>query len=390
MLVRIHAKDARAVAQGHPWVYRQAIVERPKGLRVGEVVDVATAETDFVARGLYDPTASVAVRVWTRERGERFDAALVARRTRDAVAARERLGIPARADAWRAVHGEADRLPGVIVDRWGPYATITLQGDAVRRHERTIVDGVVAALEVEGVYLHDDERARPVTGNAFPEELLVREPTGRFLVHLTTPGKPGLFTDMREVRVALAQHLRGRSFLNLFAHTGAFSAAAAGAGASEVVSVDLSRPYLEIARRNVETNAPGARHELVGSDVFEALRRFASEGRRFDVVLADPPTFSSSKASGAFSVRDDYRSLARASLRVLAPGGLLVAATNSRTMEDDAFLRLLHDAAEMERAHLRVVELMGQPADHPSLAMVPETRHLLVAFLHVTHDARSD
>jgi 23S rRNA (cytosine1962-C5)-methyltransferase len=140
----------------------------------------------------------------------------------------------------------------------------------------------------------------------------------------------------------------------------------------------------------VETNAPGARHELVGSDVFEALRRFASEGRRFDVVLADPPTFSSSKASGAFSVRDDYRSLARASLRVLAPGGLLVAATNSRTMEDDAFLRLLHDAAEMERAHLRVVELMGQPADHPSLAMVPETRHLLVAFLHVTHDARSD
>lgn len=364
-------------------MYRQAVAERPRHLRTGDVVDVATAETDFVARGLYDASASVAVRVWTRERGERFDAALVARRVREAAAVRERLGVPERTDAWRVVHGEADRLPGVIVERWGAFASVTLQGDAVRRHERTILDGVVAALQAEGVYLRDDDASRLVAGRPCPGDLVVREPTGRFHVQLAEPGKPGLFTDMREVRVALAPRTKGRSFLNLFAHTGAFSAAAVAAGAAEVVSVDLSRAFLDVARRNVETNAPGARHETVAADVFDALRRFAQEGRRFDVVLADPPTFSSSKASGAFNVRDDYRSLARASLRVLAPGGLLVCATNYRAMEEAAFLRLLHDAAEMERANLRVVEVLGQPADHPSLAMVPETRHLVVAFLAV-------
>ena len=380
-VLRVHPKDARAVAQGHPWVYREAVAERPRGLRPGEIVDIGTADLGFLARGVFDPAGGVAVRVWTRDAGERIDAELVARRAREADEVRRRLGIPQRTDAYRVVHGEGDRLPGVLVDRWGDYLSVTLQGDALRRHERMILEGITAALPAKGVYLRDDDASRLVAGKPCPDEIEVREPTCRLLVRIAAPGKPGLFTDMREVRVALAPLTHGRTFLNLFAHTGAFSAAAAVAGATEIVSVDLSRPYLETARRNVDLNAAGAPHETVAGDVFEVLRRFASDGRRFDVIVADPPTFSSSKTSGSFNVKDDYRSLARASLRTLVPGGLLVAATNFRGIDTDAFLRLLHDAAEMERASLRVLQVMGQGADHPSLAMVPETRHLHVAFV---------
>lgn len=389
--VRIHTKDARAIAQGHPWVYREAIAERPRGLRTGAEVDVATAESDFVARGIYDADAPVAVRVWTRDRGERVDAATVARRARDAAAARERLGIPDATDAYRVVHGEADGLPGVLADRWESHLVVTLQGAALARIERMIVDGLLAALPADGVHVHTERGSGPhgdggpesgahhAAGDPAPEETTVREPSGRFIVR-PAGTKPGLFTDMRDVRTALAPLTRGHAFLNLFAHTGAFSAAAAAAGAAQVVSVDLSRPYLEIARRNVALNAPAAAHEVVADDVFDTLRAFGAAGRRFGVVLADPPTFSSSRSTGAFNVRDHYRSLARGCLRVLEPGGLFVAASNWRALGTDDFLRTLHDAAEAERATLRVVSVMGQAADHPSLAMVPETRHLRVAF----------
>jgi 23S rRNA (cytosine1962-C5)-methyltransferase len=203
-------------------------------------------------------------------------------------------------------------------------------------------------------------------------------------VRLDAPGKPGLFTDMREVRASLAPMLRGRRFLNLFAHTGAFSAVAAAAGAGEVVSVDLSRPFLDVAARSVALNAPDfSAHETVAEDVFEAVRRFAAGGRRFDAILVDPPTFSSSRASGAFSVKDGYRPLVRAALRVLEPGGLLVAATNWRGIEREAFLRLLHDAAETERTDLRILAVWGQPADYPAPALLPEARHLHVALCSV-------
>lgn len=397
-LLRIDPKDARAVGQGHPWLYREALRERPRSLRPGAEVDVGTAENDFVGRGIYDPGSPVAVRIWTRDRDERIDADLISRRVAEAVAVRERFGLAATTDAYRLVNAEGDYLPGILVDRWGEWASVTLQSDALQRLAGTIVEAVTDAVAetapLRGVYLRDDTSSRLVAGETAPEILELREPTGTYVAQIAAAGKPGLFTDMRDVRRALAPHLKGRSFLNLFAHTGAFSGCAAAAGATSIVSVDLSRQYLDAAQRNVELNtpagAPSVPHETAAADVFDAMKGYASARRRFDVIVADPPTFSSSKTSGAFNVKDGYRSLARASLRALAPGGLFVAATNFRGMDNDAFLRTLHDAAEAERTRLRVLEVHGQPADYPSHPMVPETRHLRVAFCTATTSRDDD
>jgi 23S rRNA (cytosine1962-C5)-methyltransferase len=380
--IRLHGEHARAIAHGHPWVYRQAVAERPKGIAEGDVVDVSAGDRGFLARAVWEGDAAVAARVWTRDPAEKMDADLVARRIAEAVALRRAAGVPERTEAWRAVNAEGDRMPGVVVERWGEWTSVTLQDHAMqtRRWGEAVLAGVAAALPSRGVYVRDDESSQLAAGEPAPDELWVREPSGTFAVQLAKPGKPGLFTDMREIRAQFAPLLRGRSFLNLFAHTGAFSGAAAAAGAAEVVSVDLSRNFLDAAQRNVARNAPGFRaHETIAADVFETLRGMAGSGRRFGAVLVDPPTFSTSRKSGAFSVKDAYRPLIRAALRVLEPGGLLLAATNFRGVDREDFLRLLHDAAEVESADLRILAALGQPADYPSLALVPETRHLQAA-----------
>ena len=242
-------------------------------------------------------------------------------------------------------------------------------------------------MDARGVYLQGSDESRLLAGERCPAEFEIREPAGRFLVSPAAPGKTGLFTDMREARALLAPLCRGKRFLNLFAHTGAFSGAAAAAGAASIVSVDLSARYLAVASRNVGLNAAGAsvEHETVAADAFDVLRRFAGDGRRFDVLVCDPPTFSSSKSSGAFSVKDQYRPLVRASLRVLEAGGLAAFATNFRGLDRDQFLRLIHDAAELDRVDVRVLTVLGPPADHPVDPALPEGGHL-----HFALCARAD
>jgi 23S rRNA (cytosine1962-C5)-methyltransferase len=376
-IVFLHPKDSRAIAQGHPWVYREAIAEKPKNLRSGQACDVAGPGRPFIGRGIYDGGSSIAVRVWTREDGVRVDEPLIEMRLRAAAALRERLRLSERTDAYRLVNAEGDGVPGVVVDRFGEFLAVTLQTDALRDWAERIVAALSRAVPARGIYLRTDEESVLVSGEPCPDEFEVREPATRCLVSLAAPGKPGLFPDMREARVALGPLVRGRRFLNLFAHTGAFSATAAAAGAEEVVSVDLSGRYLATARRNVELNAPGfAAHECVSGDVFESLSRFAKDHRAFDVVLCDPPSFSSSKKSGAFSVREDYRPLVRAALRVLEPGGIACFSTNFRGVAREQFLRTLHDGAEMQNRALRVLTVLGQPADFPVLPVMPEAAYL--------------
>ncbi len=375
--VFLHPKDSRAIAQGHPWVYREAVAEKPSKLRAGQVVDVAGPGRPFLGRGIFDPGSSIAVRVWTRVEGERVDEELIASRLRAAAALRETLRIPARATAYRVANAEGDGLPGVLVDRYDEWLVATLQTDALRDWAEPVVAAIARTVPARGVYLRVGDECVLAAGDRCPDEIEVREPAVRCLVSPAAPGKPGIFADMREARVALAPIVEGRRFLNLFAHTGAFSAAAAAAGASEVASVDLSANYLATARRNVERNAPGfSAHETVAGDVFETLVEFARRRRKFDVALCDPPTFSSSKKSGAFSVKDDYRPLVRATLRVIEPGGVACFATNFRGVTREQFLRTLHDGAEMENVALRVLTVLGQPADFPVLPVMPEASYL--------------
>lgn len=377
---QLETKHARAVAKGHPWVYRQALGRSRAKVRRGAVVELVGPDRRFLGRGLFDPGSGIAVRVWTRTREQPLDGTLIAHRLAAAAERRTRFGVDRRATTYRLANAEGDGLPGLLVDRFGDHLSVEIQTEALRAWRAELAAAVQAVFPGRGAVLRDGERTTHLCGPEVPEECQVVEPTARLVALVGAQGKPGVFMDMREVRVRLAQLVPGRSFLNLFAHTGAFSACAARAGASEVVSVDLSGRYLDVAARNVEASAPGFdAHVCYAEDVFRTLAEFSREERRFDVVLADPPSFSTSRKGGSFQADKRYPELVKAALRVLAPGGVLIAATNHRGTTREQFLKRLQDGAHAERRVLRVHEFHGQPADYPVPPVLPEFAHLLVA-----------
>lgn len=423
----------RSVQAGHPWLYREAL-DVPPGLATGQAVDVCERGGRFLGRGLYDGESPIAVRLYTLDRSEPVDAALVRRRLQAALQARRGAIDPATTDAFRLCHGEGDFLPGVVIDRYGPVAVVLFDGAAAR----SLLPAVVAAVQalapelgitalyernqrrqggggqllygalptgsppaerlLRGTDLHGaassaaqpsadrPDGERPTAGQGpvspllpegrQPGELLVREHGMQFLVDIVHGQKTGLFLDQRENRRLIRRYAAGLSVWNGFAYTGGFSVAAALGGARRVVTVDSAAPAVAAARRNFALNGidPGA-HEFYADDVFTHLQRASQRGVVYDLVIVDPPSFAPTHRALPTALAA-YRELHRLALSAVAPGGLLAAASCSSHVPEAEFLATLLDAAQHTRRRLRLLEVHGQPADHPTLPAFPEGRYL--------------
>lgn len=379
---------ARHLRAGHPWVFRKAVERAPSRLPPGAVVDVVE-QGRFVARGYYDPHSAIAVRILTREAAEPIDAAFWRRRVARALALRREL--VHGTTGYRLVHGESDGLPGVVVDRYDRFAVIKLHSAGLTPHRGEIVEAVRAEVpDLAGVYGRDevprdddDEGEKPegrvLWGAEPPERVEIVEHGMRLLVDVRRGQKTGLFLDQRENRRLVRELARGRpSALNCFSYTGGFSVAAALGGSAEVTSVDVDREALELARENFRKNGlDPARHLFAAEDAFETLARLKREGRRFDLLVCDPPAFAKSQRAVESAVAG-YASLNRAALAVLAPGGLLVTASCSARVSAEQFFDAVKEAAFKARVELQLVEERRQPPDHPVSLQFKEGRYLKV------------
>jgi len=378
--LRLAKELERSLRAGHPWVYADALMPPPPGLATGAVVDVATRDGRFVGRGLYDAGSPIAVRVATLDPAESLDGAFLRRRLASALAAREGAIDRATTDCFRWVNGEGDRLPGVVVDVYGPVAVVRFDGEAARVWR----DGVVEALVALGAPLglrHVYERSRGARGEVLhggepPRPVVVREHGAVFRVDVHAGQKTGFFLDQRDNRALLGRWARGRTVANLFGYTGGFSVQCARGGASRVVTVDVARQALADARENFAANGlDPAAHDFDCVDAFEWLDAAVAAGRTFDLVIVDPPSFApSEKALKKALVA--YRDLNASALRVVAPGGLFASASCSSHVAMEPFLEVLRDAAVVANRPLRLLEVRGQPPDHPSLPAFPEGRYL--------------
>jgi 23S rRNA (cytosine1962-C5)-methyltransferase len=377
---------ARHLRAGHPWVFRKAIQRAPRGLPAGAVVDVVE-QGRFVARGYHDPRSAIAVRILTREPAEAIDQAFWRRRVARALALRREL--VRGTTAWRMVHGEADGLPGVVADRYDRFAVLKLYSAGLTPWRPAIVEALRAeAGGLAGIYGRDeiprdeeDDEARPegrvLWGAEPPERVEIDEHGMRLLVDVRRGQKTGLFLDQRENRRLVRELARDRAeALNCFAYTGGFSVAAALGGSRHVVSVDVDREAVALARDNFRLNGlDPADHAFAAEDAFELLARYKREGRRFDLVVCDPPAFAKSQKAVEAAVAG-YASLNRAALAVLAPGGLLVTCSCSARVSAEQFEGAVKEAAFKGRVELLLVEERRQPADHPVSPQFPQGRYL--------------
>jgi 23S rRNA (cytosine1962-C5)-methyltransferase len=385
--VPVKAGLGRHLRAGHPWVFRKAIEAAPR-VPAGSVVDLVDGGR-FVARGYWDPLSAIAVRVLTTDPGERIDAAFFTRRVERAVASRRQLIDFTGTNAYRVIHGEGDGLPGVIVDLYDGWAVLKLYSAGLTPHRPLIVEALKAALPgLKGVVGRDEvgrddadvdaERGvgKMLWGPAAPKPLTIEERGARFLVDVYAGQKTGFFLDQRENRYLLRRISRGLEVLNCFCFSGGFSVNAALGGATRVFSVDQDEDAIALARENFTLNGlPASQHDFLAADVFELLDSFKREGRRFDLVILDPPAFAKSQKAVEGAIAG-YASLNRQALAVLKAGGILCTASCSARVSAEAFFDAVKEGAYNAGVDLTLVEERYQPPDHPIRLQFKEGRYL--------------
>jgi 23S rRNA (cytosine1962-C5)-methyltransferase len=368
----------RVIGEGHPWIYRQALA--PFEAPPGAIVTVTSSKGKFVGRGFVDD-GPIAVRMLTT-RDEPVSRILWTRRLQQALELRDVVR-PPETDAYRLIHGEGDRLPGVVVDAYASTAVLRLDGKGIEALADEVIAVLWPLLEARGF-----ERLLVRTGRrgdvqvearvgALPDApVVVLEHGMRLVVDLVHGQKTGLFLDHRESRRRVRELASGRRVLNLYSYTGGFSVAAGLGDALEVTSVDVAEGAIRMAEATWSANdLDPSRHRAIASDVPAFLAQKGRGTPVYDLVVSDPPSFAPNERSVA-SALDSYRVLHRAGLRRVVPGGLYLAASCSSHVDRDAFDRTVREGAELAGRVLQVLERWGAPADHPRLLAFPEGDYL--------------
>jgi 23S rRNA (cytosine1962-C5)-methyltransferase len=382
--VKLKAVREKSLRHRHPWVYSGAI-ERVAGVTApGEIVDVVDSRGNFLARGYCNPESKISVRVLAWD-DTRIDAAFWRGRVHASVRRRDALLAAGATTACRLVHAEADFLPGLIVDRYGDILVVQFLTAGVERVRDVILDALMEAAKPAGIFERSDTSSRVREGLAaasgvvrgeVPDTVEILENAIRFQVSVETGQKTGFYLDQRDNRAAVAEFAKGRTVLDAFCHTGAFSCYAASAGAASVTLVDSSATSLGVARGNVERNAqPGVAADFIQDDVGERLRRLRDEKRTFDIVVLDPPRFATNRHQLDNALRA-YKDINRVALEVLSPGGVLATFSCSQAVDAASFTMAVAWAGLDAGRELQIIRRLGQGPDHPVLASFPESEYL--------------
>jgi 23S rRNA (cytosine1962-C5)-methyltransferase len=383
--LKLKKRLERVLREGHPWIFRDALAGRLPA--PGRVVTVVDARGRFVVRGLSE-AGPIGLRVFTT-RDEPVDAGLFARRIRAAADLRRRV-VPPGTTAFRLLHGEGDRLPGVVCDVYACYAVLRFDGQAARRWQPAIVEALAPVLSGYGVQSlllrtgrGESRRVEALTGEPPGAPVEVREHGMCLRVDLLRGQKTGLFLDHRESRLKVRSLAADLLVLNLYGYTGGFSVAAGLGGAAEVDTVDVAAPALRLADLSWSENGlDPARHRSHAATVQDFLAAAGDRGGRYDLIVADPPSFAPSEGKVRGALRA-YEALHRGALDRLAPGGLYLAASCSSHVRRDPFERTVLDAARKAGRALQILDRWGAPADHPRLAAFPEGDYLKVLLARV-------
>jgi 23S rRNA (cytosine1962-C5)-methyltransferase len=383
-VITLREGKERSLLRQHPWVF-QGSVARGKA-DAGETVRVEAHDGRFLAWAAFSPTSMIRVRAWSFDENERIDADFFSRRIARALALRARL--PLDSDAVRLIHGEADGLPGLIVDRYGHTLSAQFLSAGTERWKAVIADQLLASTGLQRLYERSDSGVRSLEGLApacgwlrgeGPTEVHIHENGWQLTLDVAEGHKTGYYLDQRDNRGRFAQwvqHFGCRRVLNCYSYTGGFSVAALAGGAEEVVSVDSSGPALARADAHVRLNGfDAARHQALDADVNETLRRFIKEGRQFDAIVLDPPKFAPTAAHAERASRA-YKDINRLAFKLLAPGGLLLTFSCSGGIGAELFHKIVAGAGLDAGVDGMILSRLEAAPDHPMTICFPEGEYL--------------
>ncbi|MEW8977232.1 MAG: class I SAM-dependent rRNA methyltransferase [Symbiobacterium sp.] len=371
----------RRIQEGHPWVFRDDVEEVRGEVTPGDVVSVVDFRGRFLGKGYINPRSQIIVRMLTN-RDEPIDRDFFRRRLERAWAYRQR--VLSDTGACRVVFGEADFLPGLIVDKFGSVLVVQTLALGIDRWLPDIVDILDDLLHPRGIYERNDVPVRHLEGleerkgylrGEFDPRLTIVENGLEIAVDVAEGQKTGYFLDQRENRRAVRPYAAGGRVLDCFCNVGGFALNAAAGGAREVVAVDVSEQALAAAQENAVRNGLSDRIRFVAGNAFDILRQMEANRERFDLIILDPPAFAKNRAALEGAVRG-YKEINLRALRMLSEGGFLVTCSCSYHMTPDLFKAVVADAALDARRRLRLVEERAQAPDHPILVGYDESHYL--------------
>lgn len=388
--IQLRRGKAESLRRFHPWVFSGAIAAQSRDLQEGDLVQVLDDQGKFIAVGHYQ-IGSIAVRVLSFEQRS-IDKAFWEERLREAYRLRRVLKLAGRSDndVYRLVHGEGDRLPGLVVDVYG--ATAVMQAHSVGMHvqREAIADAIIRATEgdIQNVY-YKSETTLPYKAELGQENGFLRggspanvatENGLKFHIDWLKGQKTGFFVDQRDNRSLLEHYAKDRSVLNMFCYTGGFSVYALRGGATMVHSVDSSSKAIDLTRANVELNFPeDTRHEAFAEDAFKYLQR---AGHDYDLIVLDPPAFAKHKEALRNALKG-YTRLNAIAFEKIKPGGIVFTFSCSQAVNKDQFRLAVFTAAAQSGRHVRILHQLHQPADHPINIYHPEGEYLKGLVLQV-------
>ena len=364
----------------HPWIFRSDIYRIEGSFLPGDIVDIASSKGRFLARGFYNPNSQIALRIMTY-REEPIGREFIFRRVHEAVEYRRTF---ADMQSCRLIFAESDRLPALIVDAFGDVLVLQCLALGMERFKHDIVDALIEEMSPRGIWERNDVPVRRLEGmemftgllyGEVPDKVEMIENGVRFLVDVKEGQKTGFFLDQKENRAAIRPFVKGRTVLDCFTHTGSFALHAGIYGAENVTGVDISEYACLFAKENAKLNGLEERVHFVTANAFDLLAEESREGKKYGVIILDPPAFTKTRSAVDSAIRG-YKEINLRAMKMIEHGGYLVTCSCSQHVLPEMFRSMVLDAAHDAHVYLRQAEFRTQGKDHPILPYARETEYL--------------
>ena len=385
--VYLKRKISQRIALGHPWIFNNEVEKIVGPVTAGDIVEVYYGDEQFAGRGYINPASQIIVRLLTRKK-EDINAEFFLLKIKEAWAYRQKMGYT---ENCRLIFGEADGLPALIIDKFNDYFVIQTLALGMDMWKPAIVDALNSVFSPKGIYERNDVPVRELEGLTqikdylsapFPTEITINENGLQFYVNIETGQKTGYFLDQQDNRRAIQHIVKDADVLGAFTYTGTFEIHAAHYGAKSVLGIDISENAVAQANKNAALNKLDHIVKFEAMNAFDVLKSWGKEGRKYDVVMLDPPAFTKSRSNIQKAITG-YKEINLRGMKLIKNGGFLVTSSCTNLVSPELFLETINMAAKDARKRIRQVTFQTQSSDHPIIWGMENTHYLKFLIVEV-------